>query len=151
MARWANAINERIMSPDTRVPAKASPGLDQPLWARRKQAVKVRTRRGGGRGVGEGSCFSLPAVLRHSRSSADAPLALHLQTWDSVCAPIFESAGVKAPRTVTKKSGQAREEVEALSLEDLAALDGLAVVGGDGEETRHPVTVPSPSLSAEPA
>mmetsp|Transcript_33961 Transcript_33961/g.96237 ORF Transcript_33961/g.96237 Transcript_33961/m.96237 type:complete len:636 (+) Transcript_33961:90-1997(+) len=55
-----------------------------------------------------------------------------VQVWNSLCVPIFESAGVKVNRTLTQWAGHARAEVDGLGLEELLALDGLVVVGGDG-------------------
>jgi len=55
-----------------------------------------------------------------------------MQIWETTCLPIFESAGVKVRRTVTKAAGHARREVETMSLEDISLVDGFVVVGGDG-------------------
>mmetsp|Transcript_22634 Transcript_22634/g.56991 ORF Transcript_22634/g.56991 Transcript_22634/m.56991 type:complete len:615 (+) Transcript_22634:374-2218(+) len=54
------------------------------------------------------------------------------QVWSKTCVPIFESASVKFQATVTSAAGHAQEEVQAMTLEEMQALDGLVVVGGDG-------------------
>nr|PNR59416.1 hypothetical protein PHYPA_002207 [Physcomitrium patens] len=54
-----------------------------------------------------------------------------IQTWEQV-APFFELAKIKVTVVETERAGHARELMERATKDELDALDGVIVVGGDG-------------------
>lgn len=55
-----------------------------------------------------------------------------LEVWERKCRPLLDLAGVEHGVVVTKAQSHAQLHLETMALEDVEALDGVLVVGGDG-------------------
>lgn len=142
---WAKGINERIKALSTGCRPRRVQVYVNPFGGHRR-AEQVRTaqpfthvqpplaRLASMSDERRSNQERTPHLVRH--------LCLHLavlaQVWSKTCVPIFESASVKFQATVTSAAGHAQEEVQAMTLEEMQALDGLVVVGGDGEPPPPP-------------